>query len=115
MLQKSKLLKIILAPAIALFLSCAALQANPENYWDVEPIVVRQIAPKNTDNLTGKVFVKIDIDDWGHVSKATIHKSTNKRLNKMVLKAVEKWKFKPARAKGQRIACTITVPFNFKS
>ena len=62
------------------------------------------------DNITGVVVVKIDINEQGKVSEATVVKSSQAKLDHLALKAVRKWVFKPATKDGAIIASSLTIP-----
>lgn len=76
------------------------LRTPPPEY----PAAMRQ------DNITGVVVVKIDINEQGKVSEATVVKSSQAKLDHLALKAVRKWVFKPATKDGAIIASSLTIP-----
>ncbi|TAG08939.1 MAG: energy transducer TonB [Verrucomicrobia bacterium] len=63
----------------------------------------------------GRVLISCSVDAKGQITAATIHQSSGQPLlDDAALKAVRKWKFKPASNSGKAIASKCIVPFNFE-
>lgn len=67
------------------------------------------------DGVQGRVMVDFVIGKDGSVSNVSISRSVDPELDAAALKVVEaspKWK--PARMKGQKVACRMTIPVEFR-
>jgi TonB family protein len=97
--------------------SCAfaAAEIPPQE----QPGVKKRVEPHYPEiakkaGLEGKVWVKVFIDENGHVEKALMDSSTNKVFDEATLQAIQQWEFTPATNNGKPIKCEIVVPFKFK-
>jgi len=76
---------------------------------DIPPVLIKSIAPKyhweETQLVTQKFVVKVLISEKGDVEIAEIveGKQNYEPINKAVMKAVKKWKFKPAIKDGVKV------------
>ncbi len=80
---------------------------------DVKPVPVRQTEPKVTaalKNQKGRVYVAFIVDQQGEVNGLRCIKTTSEALMPVVLNAVEKWKFKPGKMGGDKVAVRIVLP-----
>ncbi|MFO0659990.1 MAG: TonB family protein [Polyangiaceae bacterium] len=59
------------------------------------------------------VEVDVDIDEEGHVTNVSIHKSGGADLDEAAMKAARAWTFDPATRHGRPIAAKIRIPFHF--
>jgi len=68
------------------------------------------------DGASGKVTVKIYVDEKGEVRKWEIIKATPPGLGfeEEAIKAVQKWKFAPAVQRGKPVGVWIAIPFTFE-
>jgi protein TonB len=88
--------------------------------WGVPPEPLETVAPKIRDwqdAVDVTVYVEVTIDTEGNVSEARLVKAIAKRgadvepITSAVLRAVRKWKFKPAFKDGAPVECRIQLPF----
>lgn len=110
-----KILKTAIRVFLLAALSLSMLPTIHAGDWDEQPSVKKSVAPDNPNKLEGMVMATITIDEKGFVVGAEISKSTDATLDAPVLDAVKQWRFNPAKKGGAAIACTINVPFKFKS
>lgn len=68
------------------------------------------------EGVKGKVVIQIYVDENGDVRKWEIKKAEPKELGfeEEVIKAVQKWKFKPAIRQGKPTGIWIAIPFNIE-
>jgi protein TonB len=63
---------------------------------------------------TGKVVLRVDLDETGRVSAAQVISSSGfNRLDAAALTAVKSWRCAPARRDGQAVRSVATQPFKF--
>lgn len=63
---------------------------------------------------TGKVVLRVELDETGRVSAAQVLSSSGSpRLDAAALAAVGRWRCKPAQLDGQAVRSVATQPFNF--
>ncbi len=63
---------------------------------------------------TGKVVLRVLLDEQGKVAKATVDRSSGfSRLDEAALTAVRSWRCTPAQRQGQAVEATALQPFNF--
>ncbi len=82
------------------------------------PVPIRTIAPEVPESFAragnpGLVTVSFTVDDKGNVQDATILKSSHSELEEPALKAIRKWRFKPARKDGTAVAMQVALPMKF--
>jgi protein TonB len=66
-------------------------------------------------NVEGKVLLKVDVSQEGNAAHVEIALSSGSGLlDEAALKAVERWRFIPARRGSEKIAADVTVPIIFK-
>jgi periplasmic protein TonB len=88
------------------------LETPPQPYVKSQPVYPSNLLSKG---VGGKVEIACVIDAGGGVSSTKIRKSSgNSSLDEAALKAVRKWKFKPAVRGGKKVKATCVVPFNFE-
>jgi protein TonB len=65
--------------------------------------------------IGGKVVVSATVDSSGAVTKVTIKQSSgHAELDKAVLAAVQKWKFKPGSRDGKPVQSNCLIPYTFE-
>lgn len=65
--------------------------------------------------IGGKVVVAATVDSTGAVTKVTIKQSSGQaELDKAVLAAVQKWKFKPGSRDGKPVQSNCLIPYTFE-
>lgn len=88
------------------------MQTPPQPYVKTQPVYPSNLLSKG---VGGKVEIACVIDAGGAVSSTKVRKSSgNSSLDQAALKAVRKWKFKPAVRGGKKVKATCVVPFNFE-
>lgn len=71
--------------------------------------------PAELSGASGFASVKLQVDENGVVTEASVIQSSHDVLKASVLTAARQWKFKPAIRGGQPAKCTVIVPFVFGS
>lgn len=67
------------------------------------------------EGLEGKVILKVLVEKNGQTRKVELAKSSGHSvLDQEALRAVEKWRFRPAKRDGEIIACWVFIPLSFK-
>jgi len=80
----------------------------PERKPPVYPPMSRRLGE------TGKVVLRVELDETGHVSTAQVASSSGSaRLDAAALAAVKSWRCTPAQRDGQAVRSVATQPFNF--
>ncbi len=64
--------------------------------------------------LEGQVTVEFVVEPDGHVSRASVTRTTDERFNAAALAAVQRWVFAAALAEGKPVASGMRVPMVFK-
>ena len=85
---------------------------------DKYPELVKAVRPEYPrqailQDIQGKVFVRIKINEQGKVEEVKIAQGINNALNKSALAAAKKMEFTPAVYKGKTVKAAIAVPINF--
>lgn len=83
------------------------------------PVPVRTVAPDipfefSRTGDTGLVTVSFLVDEKGQVQDATVAKSSHRELEDPAIKAIKKWRFKPARKDGNAVAVRVSIPIKFE-
>ena len=114
-----------------LILGCGCLFAGEEGVFTEEemaqtvsakevdsiPEIVRQKAPaipNQYKKIRGTVHVAFIVDEKGNVNSPRVMKSTVSSLDNISVDAIRKWKFKPAKKGGEKVAVRLVVPMRFK-
>jgi protein TonB len=105
-----------------LFLACLllptlALKADEKNE---PPVPVRTVSPEVPSSFSrsgnvGLVTINFLVDATGNVQEPTIVKTSHPELAEPALKAIKKWRFKPAKKDGEAVAVHVTIPMKFDS
>lgn len=82
----------------------------PEVTKHVKPVYPRQAI---LQDLQGKVFVKVTINETGKVEGVKIAQGINSSLDKAAMAAAKKMEFTPAVYQGKVVKVSIAVPVNF--
>ena len=82
------------------------------------PVPVRTVAPDVPPSFTragvpGLVTVSFTVDDKGNVTDEKVIKSSHTELEEPALKAIRKWRFKPAQKGGVPVAMHVSIPLKF--
>jgi protein TonB len=101
----------------ALFVGSALSRAADEK--SEPPVPVRTVAPEIPQSFarsgeSGLVTVSFLVDEKGQVQDAAVEKSSNPDLNEPAVKAIRKWRFKPARKDGVAVAMRVSIPIKFE-
>jgi TonB family protein len=86
---------------------------------DKAPALISQLKPvypkeAKMQDIQGKVFLKLLIDEKGNVVKAKVEKSVNPLLDKSALNAAKKAKFSPATLKDKPVKVWVVLPVSYK-
>lgn len=81
-------------------------------------VPVRMSAPDypyelKRDGVNGVVTVVFSVDENGNVVDPEVQKSTNRGFDQAALKAIAKWKFRPARQDGVPVKSKLAIPLQF--
>ncbi len=88
------------------------LDSPPQPVTKSQPVYPSKLLSKG---IGGKVVVAVTVAADGKVAGAKVRDSSgNRDLDAAALKAVRKWKFRPAVSGGRKIQATALVPFNFE-
>ena len=64
---------------------------------------------------SGTVVVRVDVDASGNPGGvALVKRSGSRDLDRAAMEAVRRWRFRPAQQKGQAVAASLEIPFDFK-
>jgi protein TonB len=101
----------------ALLIGCVAPLAADEK--SEPPVPVRTVAPEipvqfSRNGGSGLVTVSFMVDEKGQVQEASVEKSSHPDLNEPALKAIRKWRFKPAKKDGTPVAVRVSIPIKFE-
>lgn len=83
------------------------------------PVPVRTVAPEVPPEFArggtaGLVTVSFTVDERGNVTGEKIVKSSDPVLEEPALKAIRKWRFKPAQKDGNPVAVHVALPIKFQ-
>lgn len=101
------------APAMPLPVGPVALGGElsvvcPERQAPAYPPLSRRLGE------TGKVVLRVTLDEQGKVTKAAVDRSSGfSRLDEAALAAVRNWRCTPAQRNAQAVSATALQPFNF--
>lgn len=103
--------------SVLILFAVAALTALAEGKRE-QAVPVRTVSPEmpvsfRREGSSGLVTVSFDIDEQGNVKDPKVEKSTHRELEEPTIKALKKWKFKPAMQDGTPVASHITIPIKF--
>ncbi|GAA5484237.1 energy transducer TonB [Haloferula sargassicola] len=88
------------------------LDSPPQPVTKSQPVYPSRLLSKG---IGGKVIVAVTVTADGRVAGAKVRTSSgNRELDDAALKAVRKWKFRPAVSGGRKTQATALVPFNFE-
>ncbi|WP_196479574.1 energy transducer TonB, partial [Xanthomonas translucens] len=64
---------------------------------------------------SGTVVVRVEVDASGTPGGvALVRRSGSRELDRAAMEAVRRWRFRPAQQKGQAVAGSLEIPFDFK-
>ncbi len=114
----NSLVVVALLSAAPLFALSVAEITDITPKVDEPPVPIRTTAPDYPAELQKKkvegiVSVIVVIDEVGGVIACEASKSTNEGFNEPATKAVQKWKFKPAKLGGKTVKVKVTIPVRF--
>lgn len=88
-------------------------EAQPINLDSVKATIVYPPTAKEA-MITGKVVVRIMIDEQGHYVKCLVIKDPHPLLTKAVTDKIGALRFRPAIANGKPVKVWVTIPFDFR-
>lgn len=82
------------------------------------PGLIEKVVPKYPEDarrarLMGKVVLKAIIDESGNVAHVEVVEGLSESLDRAALKAVKKWRYRPATLDGKEVRVYFTVVVNF--
>lgn len=81
------------------------------------PRLVHQVRPERGDTpgfrLKGKVVIALVVSSAGQPAKLKVVESLDKDVDQSALRAVEQWRFQPARKDGKAVAVRVSVEISF--
>lgn len=100
-------------------IDAAAADVQPEltNKRQAEMILQRSYPPLLRDvGATGRTTVMLIIDKDGHVEPGSVQvqESTHDAFKDAAVRAVERFRFRPAKLKGQPVAVLVTLPIEWR-
>lgn len=105
----TRLLSVLCVCAVAGLMG-AAPQNQPEVKKRVEPWYPTILKEAG---IQGMAYLKVVIDEKGHVSEAETLKTDHPAFGEAALKAITQWEFSPATKDGKPIKAEVTIPFRF--
>jgi TonB family protein len=66
--------------------------------------------PRELKGASGKVIVRLVVDEKGKIQKPQVETSTNSALNQAVLDGIQSMRFEPASRGGKKVACKVRLP-----
>jgi protein TonB len=101
----------------ALFTVPIRCQVTPMR--DSGPVVTHQVEPSYSSEarralLSGDVRVHVFVDSKGRVTQAVVTKSLGMGLDEQALKAVKKYRFRPAVKDGHVVASDVYIEAQFR-
>ncbi len=86
---------------------------------EVKPRIVKRVEPEYPElakraGIEGQVFVKVLVDETGHVIQAKILRSTNEIFNEPALKAARQFVFTPGMQRDRPVKVWVAIPFRFR-
>jgi TonB family protein len=96
---------------IALFVCSPGWEAAAQGFIKPEPVVMPQ--PRLDDDALTKpctAYAQLQVNEHGFVTDATIVQSSDPRVNEPILRALRRWKFKPATENGEPVSCYVVQP-----
>ncbi|MFZ1519642.1 MAG: energy transducer TonB [Ignavibacteriaceae bacterium] len=81
-----------------------------------ESILKKLVYPESAriSFVEGEVIVKIIVDSKGEVTSIEVTKSLQNECDSVVVNAIKKTKFKPARRNGYAVETVVIIPVLFK-
>jgi len=115
---RAHLLRLLLIVALAWFPLSASADDTVYTKVDVNPVPVKTPPPDYPESMkrqgvSGVVAVTIVIDETGTVISGAVAKSSQPDFEEPAVRAVKKWKFKPAQKDGTPVKMRVTVPIRF--
>ena len=88
------------------------LDSPPQPVAKSQPVYPSKLLSKG---IGGRVVVEVVVDATGKIAGAKVRNSSgNRDLDEAALKAVRKWRFRPAVRGGKKARATALVPFDFE-
>jgi protein TonB len=87
------------------------------------PVAVRRLAGPEPEyppaalaaGLTGRVVLRVTIGPRGHVTRASVHRSSGvTSLDESALRAVRQWRFEPPQRDGVPVQTEVAIPIRFR-
>jgi TonB family protein len=86
---------------------------------DQPPMLLERPEPDYTDeariaNHEGSVLLQTDVDSEGNARNIVVIRHLGLGLDEQAIQAVRRWRFRPARRNGQRVACRVRLEIAFR-
>jgi TonB family protein len=84
----------------------------------IKPEPVATPPPRLSDDLISKpctAFAQMQVNEHGFVTEVTIVQSSDPKINEPVMRALRRWKFKPATEDGVPVSCYVVQPVRVSS
>lgn len=86
---------------------------------DSPPVVVDQVAPDypavmKKANVEGKAMIALIVSETGKPEQLQVEVATHPLFADAAVAAVRHWRFKPAMKGGKPVACSFTIPLDFR-
>lgn len=95
----------------------AKLGVYTEDKVDVKPAIISEVQPEFPPDmygfLTGKATVVFTVGLDGKATDAMVVQADDGEFGAAAMKAITKWRFRPAEVKSKPVPCRMTVPFVF--
>jgi protein TonB len=106
------------ATTLAVFLALPVVSVLADEKAE-PPVPVRTVAPDvppsfARNGASGLVTVSFTVDEKGNVQDVSVVKSSHAELEEPAMKAIKKWRFKPARKDGNPVAMHVSIPIKFQ-
>lgn len=83
----------------------------------VRPVAVHEVEPPDPPELgsilSGNALVVFTVRPDGKVTDASVLQADDVLFGEAAVKAILKWRFRPAEVNGAPVACRMTMPFTF--
>jgi len=92
--------------------SSGELDTPPQAVSKAQPIYPSRLLSKG---IGGRVVVEVVVDPTGKIAGAKVRTGSGSRdLDEAALKAVKKWRFRPAVKDGKKTRAKVLIPFDFE-
>jgi len=122
--QSMRIPLVIVVSATLMALLFTASCSQEKDYVDFfnldqKPALEKKVAPRypasaKEAGITGRVVLKVYINEDGKVDKAEVLKSVNEDLDEAAMEAASGLTFSPGIKNGEKVPCIMAVPYDFR-